>query len=327
MGGILMFSWLTYDTQTGSLGKHAQTGSPMIQTTTVTVGTDAPKVNTTSTTTLTASTTTTYANTAQVTLEGIVGATITNYVIKDASGDRWTIPNVTIGENGTTTATATCEVTNAAASVTTAEVWTVVTPNANVAGMTNEASVTTETVVTIVFDPNLIHLNQAIIGAFDGVTVVMTSAEQDAYNNTQAWLYQGGAFVANPNWPAMQLAQAQQAQIAAIEAGYQATLNGGFTSSADGMALTYGFASADQTNLAQEATMMLAGATVWPIEWATYGGAATVSLTQAQFTQLLTDGQSFKWACVKQLRTLTAQVQAATTVSDAQAVVWTTPTY
>ena len=322
-----MFSWLTYDTQTGSLGKHAQTGSPMIQTTTVTVGTDAPKVNTTSTTTLTASTTTTYANATQVTLEGTAGATITNYIIKDANGNQWMIPNVTIGENGTVVTTATCEVTNTTASVTAQEAWTVVAPNANVTGMTNEVSVTTETVVTIAFDPNLIHPNQTVIGPFDGVTVVMTSAEQAAYDNPQAWLYQSGAFVANPNWGAMELAQAQQAQVAAIEAGMNATLNSGFTSSADGTALTYGFAAADQTNLTQEATMMLAGATVWPIEWATYDGTATVSLTQAQFTQLLTDGQSFKWACVKQLRTLTAQVQAATTMADVQAVVWTTPTY
>ncbi len=322
----MSYTWITYSTATGALGAHSQTLSPMIQATTVTVGSGTPTTKTTSTTTPTASTTTTYANNAQVTLEGVAGALITNYAIKDANGNQWAIPNVTIGENGTTTTTATCEVTTAAISVTASEVWTIVAPNANVTGMTNAASTTTETVVTIAFDPNLIHTGQAIIGPFDGKTVIMSADEQAAYANPQAYLYQSGAFVANSAYPAMQLAQAQQTQITAIEAGMNATLTGGFTSSANGTAIVYGYAAGDIQHMQGIATASLLNVETWPIAYANIEGTE-VALTQAQFTQLVTDANTFNWAQIKQARTLIANIEAATTVADVQAVVWQAATY
>ena len=247
----MAYTWITYNTQTGALGAHSQTQSPMVQTTTVTVGTDAPKVTTTSTTTLTPSTNTTTSETD---------------------------------------------------------------------------GVTTTTTVTIEFDPNLIHTGQAIIGPFDGVTAVMTADEQAAYATPQAYLYQSGAFVANSAYPAMQLAQAMQAQVTAIEAGMNATLAGGFTSSANGTAIVYGYAASDIQHMQGIATASLLNVETWPIAYANIEGAE-VALTQAQFTQLVTDANTFNWAQIKQVRTLIASIETATTVADVQAVVWQAATY
>lgn len=248
----MAYTWLTYDTQTGALGKHVQTQSPMVQTTTVTVGTNAPKVATTST-------------------------------------------NVLIPSTDTTTST-------------------------------DAEGVVTTTTVTIAFDPNLIHAGQAIIGAFDGVTVVMSADEQTAYDTPQAWLYQSGAFVANSAWPALELAQAMQAQIAAIEAGMNATLAGGFTSSANGTAIVYGYAAGDIQHMQGIATASLLNVETWPIAYANIEGAE-VALTQAQFTQLVTDANTFNWAQIKQARTLIASIEAATTVNAFQAISWTAANY
>ena len=43
------YKWLTYNTTTGALGAHEQTESPMIQTTSVTIGTNTPTITTANT--------------------------------------------------------------------------------------------------------------------------------------------------------------------------------------------------------------------------------------------------------------------------------------
>jgi hypothetical protein len=186
--------------------------------------------------------------------------------------------------------------------------------------------VTTTTTVTIEFDPSLILPGHAIIGPFDGVTVVMSTAEQAAFATPQAYLYQSGAFSDNPAWPAQQLAQTQRTQIAAIQAGYQATLNSGFTSSANGTATVYGYQASDIQHMNMIASASALGVETWPISYADIHGNI-VSLTQAQFTSLVTTASQFNWAQINQLRSLIGQVQAATTVSAVQAIVWTAASY
>ncbi len=320
----MTYQWLTYNTTSGAIGTHEQTGSPMVRTMTVTVGADVPTVTTTSIMTLAADTTVTYANTALVTLTGAANEALTGIVLEDASGNKWVVPNTMLDANGTATTAATCEVTSSTVTLA-AGTLGVVSP-AGLASATNQASTTTETVVTIAFDPNLIHTGQAIIGPFDGKTAIMTSAEQAAYDTPQAYLYQGGTFVANPAWPAQQLTQAQQTQSAALQAGCNATFNAGFVSSASGSTLTYGFTPQNQADMTELATMLSLAVATWPVSWQLPDGTI-VSLTQAQFTQLLTDAQKFKWAQLNQLRTLQAQVQAATTVSAVQAIAWTAAAY
>ncbi len=252
----MTYQWLTYDTTTGALGKHSQTQSPMIQTTTVTVGTDAPKATTTSTNTL--------------------------------------------------------------------------TPSTNTTTSTDKEGVVTTTTVAIAFDSNLIHPNQAIIGPFDGVTVVMNADEQAAYNQPQAYLYQSGAFVTNSAWPAQQLAQAKSTQIATLEASMNATLSGGFTAKTlVGTATTphtYPTDSSAQSNFTGVVSAFTTNpnkttATILTLD------AGWVSHTKAEFFGVYSDGDNWKEAQYPQLATFVAQVEAATTVADVQAVVWTAATY
>ena len=326
MGGIVMsYTWLAYNTTTGALGTHEQSHSSMVQTTTVTVGSDAPRVTTTSTTTLTPSTVTTYRNVAQVTLTGTPDEIISGLVLTDASGNKWSVPNTQLDENGSATATATGEVTTSAISVA-ANGLTISGTVAGLTSVSNEVSVTTTTTVEIAFDPQLILSGFDIIGPFDGVTAVMTSAEQAAFDTPQAYLYQSGGFVANSAWPAQQLAQAKTAQIALIEAGYQSTLNGGFTSSANGTSLVYGYAASDVQHMNMIASASALGVETWPINYADKAGQI-VPLTQAQFASLVTTASQFNWAQINQLRSLVGQVEAATTVSAVQSIVWTPASY
>ena len=320
----MSYQWLTYSTATGAIGTHEQSSSPMLQTTTVTVGSGTPTTTTMSTMTLAAGTATTYANTAPVTLAGLANEALTGIVLEDASGNKWTVPNVTLDASGTATVTATCEVTANAVALA-AATMTVISP-AGLASAANEASMATETTVTVAFDPHLIHAGQAIIGPFDGATAIMTTAEQSAYTTPAAYLYQSGAFAANPAWPALQLSSAQQTQSAALQAGCTATFNAGFVSSASGSTLTYGFTPQNQADMTELATMLSLAVATWPVSWQLPDGTI-VSLTQAQFTQLLTDAQKFKWAQLNQLRALQSQVQAATTVSAVQAILWTAAAY
>ena len=178
---------------------------------------------------------------------------------------------------------------------------------------------------TTEFDPALIPSGFTVLGPYDTANPMPASYEV-VFATPAAYLYQSGGFANNPAWPAAQLAQAQQTQNAALQAGCNSAFNAGFASAASGSALTYGFKPSDQANLNELATMLSLGVATWPVSWQTPDGTI-VSLTQAQFTSLLTDAQKFKWAQINQLRSLQAQVQAATTVSAVQAVVWTAATY
>lgn len=119
---------------------------------------------------------------------------------------------------------------------------------------------------------------------------------------------------------------AQQQKIAQLQNMFQQTLASGFTSSANGTAITYGYASTDVINMHGIATALSLGIETWPVNYADIHGNV-VPLTQAQFTQLCTDANRFNWAQVSQLRSLIGQVESATTVDAVNAIQWTPGTY
>lgn len=83
------------------------------------------------------------------------------------------------------------------------------------------------------FDSNLLLTGFSIIGPYDDSSP-MPGAYQSAWDNLQAYLYQNGSFVDNPNWLTLQLQHAKDAQKALIESGLNTTLAGGFTSKTTG---------------------------------------------------------------------------------------------
>jgi hypothetical protein len=126
--------------------------------------------------------------------------------------------------------------------------------------------------------------------------------------------------------PDMTLEQAQSAKKAQLQTMYAQTLAPGFISSASGTAVTYGFAPSDQDNMTQIQSAISAGIETWPVDYGDVHGNV-IPLTQAQFTVLETDANRFKWAQVKQLRTLIGQAMAATTNDAVNAVQWVAGAY
>lgn len=153
------------------------------------------------------------------------------------------------------------------------------------------------------------------------------AANATEYADIGNYIVQNGALVYSPVLtPAQQLANAQTAQVALVEAGYAATLNAGFTSSANGTATVYGYAQGDIQHMNMIATAMVANIETWPVDYADIHGTV-VPLTQAQFTTLITDANRFNWAQITQLRSLVGNIMTATTVAAVQAIVWTPATY
>ncbi len=178
------------------------------------------------------------------------------------------------------------------------------------------------------FDSNLIHTGQAILGPYDD-TNPMPNAYLPAWSNPQAYLYQNSAFAANPSWPAMELAQAQQAQIANLNAGLAATFAGGFTAKTlVGGATsphTYPTNQNAQANFTAAVTAFTANPNKTTVTIETLD-AGWVSHTKAEFFGVFTDGDNWKEAQYAQYNVLLGQVEAQTTPPTTP-VVWTTATY
>lgn len=130
------------------------------------------------------------------------------------------------------------------------------------------------------------------------------------------------------NWPpGPTLAQAQTAQIGALSLECSATICAGFQSSALGSAHTYPSQPNDQSNLigaatASQSPTLAAGWTCnfWCAD--STGAWALRPHTAAQIQQVLADGVAAREALSTKLAGLVAQVEAATTVSGVQAIVW-----
>lgn len=117
------------------------------------------------------------------------------------------------------------------------------------------------------------------------------------------------------------LQEAQTMKVASLRASFAAQLAQGFTSSADGTSRTYGFAPSDEVNYDEQTNLMNAGKATWPTEWADIHGSP-VALTQAQYTQLITDAGAFKWQWEGHLRAQAGLVMTATSETAVNAINW-----
>lgn len=122
------------------------------------------------------------------------------------------------------------------------------------------------------------------------------------------------------------LSQMQSAKKAQLQTMYAQTLAAGFVSSASGTPTTYGFSQDNRDDMTEVQAAIDAGIETWPIDYGDNLGNI-VPLDQAQFTVLESDANRFKWAQVKQLRTLIGQAMAATTVDAVNAIQWVAGTY
>jgi len=142
------------------------------------------------------------------------------------------------------------------------------------------------------------------------------------------WSYANGGFIA-PESPAVQrtLAEAQAAQIATLQAAYRSAITDPVTfKNAAGVTSTYAFGETvtmGGTNAQALLTQIIdAGAAAWTacVWFDTSGKAQT--MTFADLQGLAAAIEARETPDEQQLMTLIAQVQAATTVAAAQAVVW-----
>ncbi len=127
------------------------------------------------------------------------------------------------------------------------------------------------------------------------------------------------------------LSEAQQNQIALINAGYQQTINAGFQCEIGTATYTFGWqqdsAHNDQLHLSQVQQAIDKGIDTFPVPYADINGNTVNIPDQTTLTALDTKANSFGWSQIKQRRTLIGQIQTATTVSAVQAVVWIPGTY
>ncbi len=172
----------------------------------------------------------------------------------------------------------------------------------------------------------------AIVGFYDDVdspvpkgvsAIEITDTEWQTCLSTPGYTVVNGAlFPPAPPTSAQLLAQAKAAQVAKLTAGCSAAITAGFTSSALGSAATYPSSPTDQANQHTVAQCTSGG-----LLWCEASGAwALKQHTQAQAQAVVSDFGVWLNKCQQQLVSLTADVNAATTVSAAQAVSWTNPT-
>lgn len=158
-----------------------------------------------------------------------------------------------------------------------------------------------------------------------GATTVQLADTQTVGVN---WVYNGTTFSAPaPVAQTISLAQAQQNQIKNLSAACQAQIYAGFTSSALGAAHMYPAKDTDQQNLTASVLSSLMPAIV--ANWTTpfwcednNGNWAYVNHTAAQIQQVGQDGKGAILAALVKNQTLSAQVNAATTVAAVQAITW-----
>lgn len=117
------------------------------------------------------------------------------------------------------------------------------------------------------------------------------------------------------------LAGQKQTKIDELNAVCNAFILSGFTSSALGDPHDYDFDYEAQINLAGMMNAISAGIAPATITWKTKN-AGSIDHDHAQFTQLYADGLTFKNTQIGKYWILKAQVQAATTEAEIDAIVW-----
>jgi hypothetical protein len=166
---------------------------------------------------------------------------------------------------------------------------------------------------------------------------VQVNEGDEVLTNPFIYTYINGTLARDDNYD---LTLARQNQIAILNLECQNSIFGDFTSTltdANGIAYTFGFNSHDQMNFNSQLNMInnwklqVTEGTItqaqydanFPISWKA-SNVGVISLTETQFYQALSDAQAHLEKYQKQYWTLESQVNAATTVTDIQSIVWTT---
>ena len=126
---------------------------------------------------------------------------------------------------------------------------------------------------------------------------------------------------AAPVAPVQTLQDAQQAKVAELTHAYDQALAVGFTSTASGTSLLYGYTSIDQTKWMKLYIGKANGVLPASQPVATADGTI-VDLTQAQLQQLLVDMETFEQAQETTFHDRLAQNSAATTIDEVNAIHW-----
>ena len=137
----------------------------------------------------------------------------------------------------------------------------------------------------------------------------------------QGWLCADGVFSAPPEET---LARVQDALIATLAQSCKNAITSGFTSSALGVALTYPSQDNDQRNLQSAVSAAAAASQGWTIPlWCTDGDHwSFTSHTAAQLQQVNADWLAHRVAAQQKYADLIAQINAATSVEEVQAIHW-----
>ncbi|WP_261513125.1 DUF4376 domain-containing protein [Burkholderia multivorans] len=164
----------------------------------------------------------------------------------------------------------------------------------------------------------------------DVSVIEITDAQWMTCHATPGYTVANGALVEpKPPSAAQQLASAQAVQIAVVNAACQAVIVAGFTSSALGDAHTYPSTDTDQRNLLSAATASQGQSSSWTTAlWCASGSLlawAFTSHTAAQVQQVSADFLAFRIAAQQKYADLATKINAATSVSDVQAITWVNP--
>jgi hypothetical protein len=116
------------------------------------------------------------------------------------------------------------------------------------------------------------------------------------------------------------LDQVKRNKIAELNAGYQASFTT-FQSSALGSVHTYPIDQEAQDNMKNLMQLMILNPNMTTIQFKTLENGLTAH-TRDQFIQVLMDAQTFEVNLVRKYESLEAQVQAATTIDEVNAIVW-----
>ncbi|MEW1780572.1 hypothetical protein AB0305_00085 [Arthrobacter sp. NPDC080086] len=161
----------------------------------------------------------------------------------------------------------------------------------------------------------------------EGVTNVIeiTQDEWLACINRPGYTVVKGALVA-PLQPTNEelLTQAQATQTAMVSTACAEALTTGFTSSALGVALTYPSQDNDQRNLQSAVSAAATASPGWTIPlWCTDGDHwSFTSHTAAQLQQVNADWLAHRVAAQQKYADLIAQINAATSIEEVQAIHW-----
>lgn len=149
----------------------------------------------------------------------------------------------------------------------------------------------------------------------------------DAGFVSQQYTVESGQVVINPNYSALQLAQAKTTQITLLRTGYMQTLAAGFQATITAGTYTFGWQTADESNLNALQTAIANSYLSYPAQYADVNGNPVSIANASDLTTIEQTAAKFMAAQHQQVLTLIGRVQPATTVSAVRAIIWTPASY